>query len=98
MTEFLTPETKKEVSEKMQKWGCTSLDDTIREAFERIEAYRQLIEPQVKRNLEGWTEEEIKMELQKGLDSGDPTPLDIGAIKKEARKRWEQAKHIDANS
>jgi len=95
--EFL-PETEKVAIEKMQVWGCTSLDDTIREAFKRINAYKQLIERQVERNLEGWTEEEIEMELQKGLDSGNPTPLDIGAIKKEARKRWEQAKHTDANS
>jgi len=31
--------------------------------------------------------EELRAEIKKGLDSGEPTPLDVGAIKSRGRKR-----------
>ena len=33
--------------------------------------------------------EELRAEIKKGLDSGEPTPLDVGAIKARGRKRLE---------
>jgi antitoxin ParD1/3/4 len=33
--------------------------------------------------------EELRAEIKKGLDSGDPTHLDVGAIKARGRKRLE---------
>lgn len=31
--------------------------------------------------------EELRAEINKGLDSGEPNPLDVGAIKSRGRKR-----------
>jgi antitoxin ParD1/3/4 len=36
--------------------------------------------------------EELRAEIKKGLDSGEATPLDIGAIKARGRKRLAAAR------
>ena len=37
--------------------------------------------------LSGWTTEELRAEIQKGLDSGEATPLDFDDIKRRGRER-----------
>jgi antitoxin ParD1/3/4 len=41
--------------------------------------------------------EELRAEIKKGLDSGEPTPLDVGAIKARGRKRLDE-QHNKLNS
>ena len=42
--------------------------------------------------LEGWSREELRAEIQKGLDSGEPTPWNVDEFLKEAHARHEASK------
>jgi predicted transcriptional regulator len=55
----------------------------VREAIET----RLDIEEHLARNLEGWTDDALRVAIQEGLASGAPTPLDMDAIKREARQQ-----------
>jgi predicted DNA-binding protein len=55
----------------------------VREAIEtRLE-----IEEHLARNLEGWSYEDLRTAIQEGLASGPATPLDMEAIKRQARQQ-----------
>ena len=42
--------------------------------------------------------EELRAEIKKGLDSGEPTPLDVSAIKARGRKRLKTRLTPDAEN
>ena len=42
--------------------------------------------------LQGWSREELRAEIQKGLDSGEPTPWNVDEFLKEAHARFEASK------
>jgi predicted transcriptional regulator len=64
------------------------INTLVREAIET----RLAIEEQIEKNLEGWSEEELRAAIQEGLDSGPATPLDMEAIKRRALQQWEASR------
>jgi len=88
-----------EVLHRLKKETGNTAHHLISQALDRFIAaefannsVRSFDELAEKVGLTGWTEETLMAEIQKGIDSGDPTPLDMEDIKKEARQRWEKQK------
>ena len=63
------------------------LDELLREAIEA----RLAMQEQAAKNLEGWTQEELRAAIDEGIASGPSSPLDMEAIKRRARQQWEQS-------
>jgi len=86
MTEILQPETEKLIAKKCQEWQCATLDDTVREAFQRIADYESKT---VMETTPEWTEEQLDAELQKGLHSGKSIPAEqvFTELREQAAKR-----------
>jgi antitoxin ParD1/3/4 len=74
----LTPQLEKLVKSKVESGLYGSASEVMREAL-------RLLEERDRRH--ALRVEELRAEIKKGMDSGEPTPLDMGAIKARGRKR-----------
>ncbi len=72
----LTPQLEEFVKRKVDSGLYVSASEVLREALRLLEERDRLHALRL---------EELKAEIKKGLDSGEATPLDIGAIKARAR-------------
>jgi antitoxin ParD1/3/4 len=74
----LTPQLEILVKSKVESGLYGSASEVMRDALRLLEVRdrRQLL-----------SVEELRAEIKKGLDSGEPTPLDVSAIKARGRKR-----------
>lgn len=83
----LTPQLEKLVKTKVESGLYGSASEVIREAL-------RLLEEQDRRR--SLRIDELKAEIKLGLDSGEPTPLDVEAIKARGRRRLD-AQRTKAN-
>jgi len=74
----LTPHLEKLVQAKVESGLYNSASEVMREALRLMEERDQVRELRL---------EELQREIQKGIDSGESTPLDFEAIKARGRKR-----------
>jgi len=74
----LTPHLEKLVQGKVESGLYNSASEVMREALRLMEERDQLRELQLK---------ELRREIQKGIDSGEATPLDMEEIKARGRMR-----------
>ena len=74
----LTPHLEKLVQGKVESGLYNSASEVMRDALRLLEERDQLRELRL---------EELRKEIQKGMDSGESTPLDFEAIKARGRKR-----------
>lgn len=74
----LTPQLEELVKRKVDSGLYVSASEVMREALRLLEE---------RDRLKAMRLEELRAEIKKGLDSGEATPLDIGAIKARGRKR-----------
>jgi antitoxin ParD1/3/4 len=74
----LTPQLENLVKTKVASGLYGSASEVMREALRLLEERDRRQAVRI---------EELRAEIKKGLDSGEPTPLDIGAIKARGRKR-----------
>lgn len=74
----LNPHLEKWVQGKVESGLYNSVSEVMREALRLMEERDQLRELRL---------EELRREIQKGMDSGEATPLDMDAIKARGRKR-----------
>jgi len=81
----LTPHLESLVKKKVDSGLYGSASEVMREALRLLEERDRIHTMRL---------EELRSEIRQGLDSGEPTPLDIAAIKTRGRKRLaaEQAK------
>ena len=76
----LTPQLEALVKNKVESGLYGSASEVMRDAL-------RLLEERDRR--QSSRSEELRAEIKKGLNSGEPTPLDIGAIKVRGRNRLE---------
>lgn len=76
----LTPQLEALVKTKVESGLYGSASEVVRDALRLLEERdrRQFVRV-----------EELRAEIKKGLDSGEPTPLDVGTIKARGRQRLE---------
>ena len=74
----LNPHFEELIKNKIESGLYNSVSEVIREALRLLEERDQVRELRL---------EELRREIQKGIDSGEPTSLDIEAIKARGRKR-----------
>ncbi len=84
----LTPQLEKLVKNKVESGHYGSASEVMREAL------RLLVERDHRQSVHI---EELRAEIKKGLDSGEPTPLNIKAIKTQGRKRLNAAQKHKAH-
>lgn len=79
----LTPQLETLVKSKVESGLYGSASEVMRDALRLLEERdrRQVLRV-----------EELRAEIKKGLNSGEPTPLDMGAIKARGRKRLDAQK------
>ena len=84
----LTPQLETLVKSKVKSGLYGSASEVMRDALRLLEVRdrRQLLRV-----------EELRAEIKKGLDSGEPTPLDVSAIKARGRTRL-AAQQNEANA
>lgn len=80
MNVSLTPELEQFVREKAESGRYRSASEVVRAALRLLQDREKLRDVKL---------EELHAAVQKGLDSGSAGELDIDAIKREARKRWD---------
>jgi antitoxin ParD1/3/4 len=73
----LTPQLEKLVKSKVDSGLYGSASEVMRDALRLLDERDRLRAVRL---------EELRAEIKKGIDSGDPTPLDIGEIKARGRK------------
>ena len=78
MTVELTREQERLIEEQLATGRYGSRGEVIAEALALLSDYAQLEQMKLAR---------LRAEIQKGLDSGESTLLDIQALKREARRR-----------
>jgi antitoxin ParD1/3/4 len=83
MNVSLTPQLEALIKRKVESGLYGSASEVMREALRLLEAHDRLRSMRV---------EELRGEIQKGLDSGEATPLDMGAIKARGRQRLAAAR------
>ncbi len=83
MNVSLTPKLETLIEEKVKSGLYNSASEVIRDALRLLEERDQLRELR---------REELRKSIQKGLDSGEATPLDIEAIKRAGREKLAQQK------
>ena len=81
MTVELTPAQEALIQEQLETGHYHSRAEVIAEALELLSDRMRLEQMKLER---------LRAEIQKGLDSGESTPLDMEAIKKEARRRYNE--------
>jgi len=74
----LPPQLENLVKNKVESGLYSSASEVLREALQLLEERDQLDQLRI---------EALRSDIQKGLDSGEATPLDIEAIKERGRKR-----------
>jgi antitoxin ParD1/3/4 len=74
----LTPHLEELVKGKVESGLYNSASEVMREALRLLEERDQLRDLRL---------EELRRDIQQGIDSGEATPLDIQAIKARGRKR-----------
>jgi antitoxin ParD1/3/4 len=74
----LTPQLEKLVKNKVESGLYGSASEVMRDALRLLEERDRIHSLRV---------EELRAEIKKGFDSGEPTPLDVDAIKARGRKR-----------
>ncbi len=74
----LTPQLEDLVKRKVDSGLYGSASEVVREALRLLDERDRLNAMRL---------EELRAEIKKGLESGEPTPLDIAAIKARGRKR-----------
>ena len=74
----LTPELEKFLQKKVQSGGYKSVSEVIREGLRLLKEKDEETEIKLKA---------LKLEVQKGLQSGESPPLSIDSIKEQGRKR-----------
>lgn len=83
MNVSLTPKLEALIDEKVRSGLYTSASEVVREALRLLEERDQML---------ALRREELRKEIQKGLDSGPATPLDMEAIKRAGREKLAQKK------
>jgi len=83
----LTPHLEALIKNKIDSGRYTSINEVIREALGLLEERDQLHELKL---------EELRKEIQKGIDSGESTTLDIESIKTNGRLRLAAQQRFDA--
>ena len=78
MNVSLTPQLEALVQRKVESGLYGSASEVMREALRLLEERDRLRSMRL---------EALRAEIQQGLDSGESTPLDMGAIKARGRKR-----------
>jgi len=76
----LTPQLEALVKNKVESGLYGSASEVMRDALRLLEERDRRQSSRI---------EELRAEIKKGLNSGEPTPLDIGAIKARGRNRLE---------
>ena len=74
----LTPQLETLVKNKVESGLYGSASEVMRDALRLLEERDRIHSLRV---------EELRAEIKKGFDSGEPTPLDVDAIKARGRKR-----------
>jgi len=74
----LPPQLENLVKNKVESGLYSSASEVLREALQLLEERDQLDKLRI---------EALRSDIQKGLDSGEATPLDIEAIKERGRER-----------
>ena len=83
----LTPDMAATVRQAVESGDYASASEVIREA---------LRDWKLKRGVDREIVEELRRLWQEGIDSGPPAPLDMDAIKREARARFEAGDKLDS--
>ena len=83
MNVSLTPELEKLVERKVKTGRYQTASEVVREALRALEERDQVMALRL---------QELRKEVQKGLRSGKPTPMDLDDLKGEVRKRMARAK------
>ena len=83
MNVSLTPQLEEMVKRKVESGLYSSASEVMREALRLLEEHDRLRTMRT---------QELRAEIQKGLDSGEATPLDMGAIKARGHKRLAEEK------
>lgn len=81
MNVSLTPELEKYVQEKVSSGLYYSASEVIREGLRLLKEREQLQQIRF---------QELRQDIQAGLDSGEPTPLNMQGVKEKARQRRRQ--------
>ena len=87
MNVSLTPQLEELVKKKVESGLYGSASEVMREALRLLEERDRLHAMRL---------EELRAEIKKGLESGEPTPLDIEAVKTRGRKRLAAQKRMPA--
>ena len=74
----LTPQLEELVKRKVDSGLYGSASEVMREALRLLDEHDRLRQMRL---------EELRAAIQKGVDSGEPTPLDVAAIKARGRER-----------
>lgn len=75
----LNPHLEELIKGKVESGFYNSASEVMREALRLLEERDQLRALRL---------EELKREIRKGIESGDPTPLDMEEIKRESREQF----------
>jgi antitoxin ParD1/3/4 len=81
MNVSLTPELEQYIQTKVSTGMYYSASEVVREGLRLLKEHDQLQKIRL---------QELRQDIQAGLDSGDATPLDMQAVKAEARQRRQQ--------
>lgn len=81
MNVSLTPELEQYVQEKVASGLYYSASEVVREGLRLLKEREQLQQIRL---------QELRQDIQAGLESGEPTPLDMQAIKAKARQHRQQ--------
>jgi antitoxin ParD1/3/4 len=81
MNVSLTSELEQYVQEKVSSGLYYSASEVIREGLRLLKEKEQVQQVRL---------QELRRDIQAGLDSGEPTPLDMQAVKEKARQRRRQ--------
>lgn len=81
MNVSLTPELEQYVQEKVASGMYYSASEVIREGLRLLREREQIQQIRL---------QELRQDIQAGLDSGEPVPLDMQVVKEKARQRRQQ--------
>ena len=81
----LTPELENWVLSKVESGLYISASEVIREGLRLLKEQEQLKEIRLN---------ELRQQIQKGIDSGESTPLDMNEVRALARQKQEQNKGV----